>query len=128
MPFDELDVDDVRRIFPELRPKPDERAIFQRDGAVILARDSIAIQVELAGAAGGALHANEKATAVTPLGDGVRVFTRRRRIDADVAWCVPDRGRCRCSCRSACDLPLQAGLAQVTLFRSRHPAGSCARA
>jgi sarcosine oxidase len=119
VPFDELDVEDVRRIFPELRPKPDERAIFQRDGAVILARDSITTQLELAGAAGGALHANEKATAVMPIGDGVRVFTRRRRIDADICvicagpWSLP------LLTPLGIDVPLRAGLAQVTFFRSR---------
>lgn len=120
VPFDELDVADVQRIFPELRPKPDERAIFQPDGAVIRARDSIVAQLELACAKGAVVHANEKATAVMPIGDGVRVFTRRRRLDADV--CVVCAGPWSLPLLTplGIQIPLRAGLAQVTFFRSRH--------
>ena len=43
--YDELDHRDVSRLFPEMRPQPDAPAIFQPDGAVILARRSIEVQV-----------------------------------------------------------------------------------
>ena len=46
--YDELDHRDVSRLFPEMRPQPDAPAIFQPDGAVILARRSIVLQVRLA--------------------------------------------------------------------------------
>ena len=46
--YDELDHRDVSRLFPEMRPQPDAPAIFQPDGAVILARRSIEVQVRLA--------------------------------------------------------------------------------
>ena len=55
-----------------------------------------------------------------PQGDGVRVFTRRRRLDADVAvvcagpWSLP------LLAPLGLNLPLTAGLAQVTSFRSLH--------
>ena len=119
--YDELDHRDVSRMFPEMRPQPDAPAIFQRDGAVILARRSILLQVRLACAAGATVHENEKCIALAPQGDGVRVFTRRRRLDADVAvvcagpWSLP------LLAPLGLRLPLTAGLAQVTSFRSLHP-------
>jgi sarcosine oxidase len=119
--YDELDHRDVERIFPEMRPRPEAEAIFQRDGAVIFARRSILLQVRLAAAAGAVVHEGEKCIALAPQGDGVRAFTRRRRIDADVAvvcagpWSLP------LLVPLGLRLPLQAGLAQVTSFRSLHP-------
>ena len=119
--YDELDHRDVTRLFPEMRPQPDAPAIFQPDGAVIFARRSIEVQVELAVAAGAIVHEHEKCVALSPQGDGVRVFTRRRRIDADVAvvcagpWSLP------LLAPLGLRLPLQAGLAQVTSFRSLYP-------
>jgi sarcosine oxidase len=116
--FDELDHRDVSRLFPEMRPQPDAPAIFQPDGAVILARRSILVQVRLACAAGAVVHEGEKCITLSPQGDGVRAFTRRRRIDADVAvvcagpWSLP------LLVPLGLRLPLQAGLAQVTSFRS----------
>jgi sarcosine oxidase len=118
--YDELDAGDVTRLFPEMRPQPDAPAIFQPDGAVILARRSIEVQVRLAVAAGAVVHEREKVIALAPQGDGVRAFTRRRRIDADVAvvcagpWSLP------LLVPLGLRLPLQAGLAQVTSFRSRY--------
>ncbi len=118
--YDELDHHDVTRLFPEMRPQPDAPAIFQRDGAVILARRSIELQVRLAVAAGAVVHEREKCIALAPQGDGVRAFTRRRRIDADIAvvcagpWSLP------LLVPLGLRLPLQAGLAQVTSFRSLH--------
>jgi sarcosine oxidase len=119
--YDELDHGDVSRLFPEMRPQPDAPAIFQPDGAVILARRSILLQVRLAVAAGAVVHEGEKCVALAPQGDGVRAFTRRRRIDADVAvvcagpWSLP------LLVPLGLRLPLQAGLAQVTSFRSLYP-------
>jgi sarcosine oxidase len=119
--YDELDHHDVARLFPEMRPQPDAPAIFQPDGAVILARRSIEVQVELAVAAGALVHEREKCVALSHQGDGVRAFTRRRRVDADVAvvcagpWSLP------LLVPLGLRLPLQAGLAQVTSFRSRYP-------
>jgi len=116
--YDELDHRDVSRVFPEMRPQPDAPAIFQREGAVILARRSILLQVRLAVAAGATVHEGEKCIALAPQGDGVRVFTRRRRLDADVAvvcagpWSLP------LLAPLGMRLPLTAGLAQVTSFRS----------
>ena len=119
--YDELDHRDVERIFPEMRPRPEAPAIFQREGAVIFARRSVLLQVRLACAAGAVVHEREKCIALAPQGDGVRAFTRRRRIDADVAvvcagpWSLP------LLVPLGLRLPLQAGLAQVTSFRSLHP-------
>jgi sarcosine oxidase len=101
-----------------MRPQPDAPAIFQPDGAVILARRSIELQVRLAVAAGAVVHEREKCVALAPQGDGARAFTRRRRIDADIAvvcagpWSLP------LLVPLGLRLPLQAGLAQVTSFRS----------
>ena len=127
--YDELDHRDVTRLFPEMRPQPDAPAIFQPDGAVILARRSIWLQVRLACAAGAVVHEGEKCVALSPQGDGVRAFTRRRRIDADIAvvcagpWSLP------LLVPLGLRLPLQAGLAQVTSFRSLLPGlGAAARA
>jgi len=119
--YDELDDRDVTRLFPEMRPQPDAPAIFQPDGAVILARRSIVLQVRLATAAGAVVHEGEKCVALATQGDGVRAFTRRRRIDADIAvvcagpWSLP------LLVPLGLRLPLQAGLAQVTSFRSLYP-------
>ena len=119
--YDELDHRDVTRLFPEMRPQPDAPAIFQPDGAVILARRSIELQVRLAVAAGAVVHEGEKCVALAPQGDGVRAFTRRRRVEADIAvvcagpWSLP------LLVPLGLRLPLQAGLAQVTSFRSLYP-------
>jgi sarcosine oxidase len=119
--YDELDHRDVTKLFPEMRPQPDAPAIFQPDGAVILARRSIHLQVRLAVAAGAVVHEGEKCIALAPQGDGVRAFTRQRRIEADIAvvcagpWSLP------LLVPLGLRLPLQAGLAQVTSFRSLYP-------
>jgi hypothetical protein len=87
--YDELDHRDVSRLFPEMRPQPDAPAIFQRDGAVILARRSILVQVRLACAAGAVVHAGEKCVALASQGDGVRAFTVGQRRGLKVAAGAP---------------------------------------
>ena len=84
--YDELDHRDVSRLFPEMRPQPDAPAIFQPDGAVILARRSILVQVtpRLSPRARSCTRARN-ASRSRRRATGVRAFTRRRRIDADVA-------------------------------------------
>ena len=108
VPYRELDTAEARSIFPEFRPAADQPAMFQPDGGVNHCVDLLLACCELATARGTEVCPRERAVTLTPLpAGGVRVFTDRRRIDADVVvvavgpWAnellEPMGSACRCS-------------------------------
>jgi sarcosine oxidase len=117
VPIRHIGAGDVARIFPEIRPRPDQPAMFQPDGGVNDCVEFLLACVELAVARGAEISPRERAIALAPRGDGVRVFTERRRIDADVA--VLAAGPWTNELLGPIDLalPLQPGMAQVSYFR-----------
>jgi len=119
VPHFHLDADQVARIFPELRRRSGVPAMFQPDGGVNFADEAILGQVDLAVRAGAEIAPKERVIALAPRGDGVTVFTERRRLQADV--CVVSAGPWASGLLDPIDIdvPLDAGVAQVTYFRSR---------
>ena len=115
--YDELDHRDVSRSFPEMRPQPEAQAIFQPDGAVIFARRSILVQVDSPSPRARS-STSARSASRSPAG------RRRARVHAPPADRCRRRGRVRgpwslpLLVPLGLRLPLQAGLAQVTSFRS----------
>jgi sarcosine oxidase len=118
VPHFHLDADQVARIFPELRRRPDVPAMFQPDGGVNFADEAILGQVELAARAGAEIAPKERVIALAPRESDVTVFTERRRIVADV--CIVSAGPWAGGLLDPIDVhvPFEAGVSQVTYFRS----------
>jgi sarcosine oxidase len=117
VPIRHLDPGQVARIFPEVRPRHDQPAMFQPDGGVNDCVQFLHACLKVATQYDAEVAPRERAIALRPLGDGVLVFTDRRRIQADVA--VVTAGPWANDLLAPIDLalPLQPGLAQVSYFR-----------
>lgn len=118
VPYRDLDAAEARSIFPEFRPRPDQPAMFQPDGGVNHCVELLLACSELAARRGAEISPRERVVTLTPLaGGGVRVFTERRRIDADVAVVAVGPWANELLAPIGLGLPLQPGLAQVSYFR-----------
>jgi sarcosine oxidase len=114
----DLDHRQVQAIFPELRPVPDTPAVIQPDGAVTLSRRALQVYAGLAARAGAEVLGRERAIALQTRPSGVRVFTDRRRVDADVAVVCAGPWAPELLSPAGIDLPLEPGLAQVSFFEA----------
>ncbi|HVG89736.1 MAG TPA: FAD-dependent oxidoreductase, partial [Gaiellales bacterium] len=112
----DLDHRQVAALFPELRPYPDTPAVVQPDGAVTLSRRALQLYADLAARDGAEVFGRERAIALQPRSGGVRVFTERRRVDADVAVICAGPWAGELLKPVGIDLPLEPGLAQVSYF------------
>jgi len=118
VPYRDLDGAEARSIFPEFRPRPGQPVMFQPDGGVNHCVDLLLACCELATARGAEISPRERAIALTPIASGgVRVFTDRRRIDADVAVIAVGPWTNELLAPMGLNLPLEPGLAQVSYFR-----------
>jgi sarcosine oxidase len=118
VPYRDIDLAEARSIFPEFRPRADQPAMFQPDGGVNHCVDFLLACCELATARGAEVCPRERAVTLTPLpAGGVRVFTDRRRIDADVVVVAAGPWANELLEPIGLGLPLQPGLAQVSYFR-----------
>jgi sarcosine oxidase len=121
VPYRELDAADARSIFPEFRPRPGQPLMFQPDGGVNHCVDLLLACCELATARGAEISPRERVIALTPLAaGGVRVFTDRRRLDADVAVVAVGPWTNELLEPIGLGLALEPGLAQVSYFRGAH--------
>ncbi len=80
-----LDASDVRAVMPELRLMPGERALHHREGGTVLARAGMEAMARAATGLGASLISPERVVSLETSGDGVRLVTTGRRIDAGVA-------------------------------------------
>jgi monomeric sarcosine oxidase len=117
----DLDHRQVAALFPELRPYPDTPAVVQPDGAVTLSRRALQLYADLAARDGAEVHGRERAIALQPRPGGVRIFTERRRVDADVAVVCAGPWAGELLAPVGIDLPLEPGLAQVSYFAGEAP-------
>jgi sarcosine oxidase len=118
-PIRHLDAADVRAIFPEIRARFDQPAMFQPDGGVNDCVEFLLACIEIATANGAQVAPKERAVAIVERGDGVRVFTDRRRIDADRVVVAAGPWANELLAPAGLALPLQPGLAQVSYFRGQ---------
>ena len=119
--YRDLDTAEVRSIFPEFRPASDQPAMFQPDGGVNHCVDFLLACCELATARGAEVCPRERAVTLTLLpSGGVRVFTDRRRIDADVVIVAAGPWANELLEPIGLGLPLQPGLVQVSYFRGAY--------
>jgi glycine/D-amino acid oxidase-like deaminating enzyme len=117
IPHRHLGAADVATIFPELRPRYGEAAMFQPDGGVNLCVPFLQACLKLAVARGAQVSPKERAVTLAPHANGVRVFTDRRRIDADVAVVTAGPWANELLAPIGMALPLQPGIVQVSYFR-----------
>ncbi len=118
VPHVDVTPDRIATIFPEIRARYDQPAMFQPDGGVNHCVDLLLACCDLAARRGAEICGKERATALTRLaGGGVRVFTQRRRIDADVVVVAAGPWTNELLAPIGLELPLEPGLAQVSYFR-----------
>jgi sarcosine oxidase len=79
----ELDGADLPRVFPEARARPGVPVRRHAAAGVLHARESLMVQAAAAARAGVEVATDEAVAAISTHGDGARVTTSRRTIDAD---------------------------------------------
>jgi sarcosine oxidase len=117
VPIRHLDAAQVAKIFPEVRSRYDQPAMFQPDGGVNECVGFLQACSAVMTQHGAEISPKERAIALQPMRDGVLVFTERRRIHADVAIVAAGPWANELLAPVDLRLPLQPGLAQVSYFR-----------
>jgi sarcosine oxidase len=110
------DAGEVQRLIPELRLDPGEHALYHRQGGTVLARAGLDAMAAAATRHGAELAAPERVVGVEKVGDGVRVTTGRRRIDAGVAVIATGPWANELLIPLGLGLPLAPAVAQVSFF------------
>ncbi len=90
VPYDDVDADEIRRRFPQLRPTDDAVGLYQPDFAMLRSDHCISALAAQARAAGADLREGTSATAVGADGDGVAVTTADGVLHGDA--CVVANG------------------------------------
>jgi sarcosine oxidase len=85
LPHEVLDAATVMKRFPPFRIPEDFTGVFQPDGGILQAEPAVAAFQAVAHAAGADLRLEERALAVTPNGNAVRVTTERGEVNAGCA-------------------------------------------
>jgi sarcosine oxidase len=115
VPFSELDADDVVTRFPEIRPRPNERALFHGEAGSVLADVGMRALRRAAVAAGAELSEPESAVRLDRSSDGAIVKTDRgRMIRASTAVVSAGPWLGGLLHTVGIDLPLAPAVAQVT--------------
>jgi sarcosine oxidase len=95
VPYDDLDAEEIRRRFPQLRPTDDAVGFYQPDFAMLRADRCLAALAAQARAAGADLREGVTVTAVAADGDGVAVTADGEAITGDAgviangSWILP---------------------------------------
>jgi sarcosine oxidase len=82
LPHEVLAGPELMRRFPAFRIASDRVGVLQPDGGILAAERAVGVQLDLAAAAGAELRMGERAVAIEPRGESVRVVTERGTIDA----------------------------------------------
>ena len=117
VPFRHVDSREAVSIFPELRPRPDQPAMFQPDGGVNCCVPFLEACVRLAVERGAEVSPKERVVTLQPQDGWIRVFTDRRRIDADVAVVCCGPWANELLEPIGLGLPLQPGIVQVSYWK-----------
>lgn len=83
IPHEILNADEIRRRFPLLTPRPDERAYYEKGAGILRPERCIETQLELARQAGATIHTGEKVTDYEADANGVTVTTETASYRAD---------------------------------------------
>jgi sarcosine oxidase len=95
VPYDDLDADEIRRRFPQLRPTEDAVGFYQPDFAILRSDRCLAALAAQARAAGADLREGVAVTAVAADGDGVAVTAGGETVRGDAcvvangSWILP---------------------------------------
>ena len=106
----------MQRLVPELRLGPGEVALCHREGGTVLAKAGMAAMAAAATRLGAQLASPERAVSVEREGEGVRVITTRRRLDADAVVVATGPWANELLAPLDLELPLAPAVAQVTYF------------
>lgn len=123
VPFERLSGSGVSERWPTLRLPPEADAIFQADGGVLRAADTVLALAALARAAGATLREGTTVTEVAPAGDGVQIVTEEgERSVAPVAVIAAGPWAAGLLRGAGIDLALQPSQEQVSYFALDEPA------
>ncbi len=101
---------------PGLRLAPDEHALHHQEGGTVLAQEGMQAMATVATRLGASLISPERVVSLEPCGDGVRLTTTGRRIDAGVAVMATGPWANELLTPLGLGLPLAPAVAQVTYF------------
>ena len=110
------DATQMQRLVPELRLGPGEVALCHREGGTVLAEAGMAAMAAAATRLGAQLASPERAVSVEREGEGVRVMTTHRRLDADAVVIATGPWANELLAPLDLELPLAPAVAQVTYF------------
>lgn len=111
-----LDADTIADVFPELHLEPGERALFHESGGTVLADQAMGALADAATDLGVELSAPERVERIARDGDGARLETASRTIQADRAVIAAGPWSAELLAQLHIELPLSPGVAQVTYF------------
>jgi sarcosine oxidase len=112
----ECDATELRRLMPELAPRPGEFGLFHADGGTVLAEQGMLALAEAARNQGVALLAPERVERIVPESAGVAVITDKRWLRATRAVLSAGPWSGALLADLGIDLPLAAAIAQVTFL------------
>jgi sarcosine oxidase len=110
------DAAELHRVIPELRLAPGEYALHHRQAGTVLAQVGLEAMAAAATRHGAELATPERAAKVERVGDGVRVTTERRRLDAGIAVIATGPWANDLLIPLGLELPLAPAVAQVSFF------------
>ncbi len=116
--IEELGAADLRSLFPELAPRPDEHGVFHPTAGTVLAEAAMAALTQRAEGAGAMLLENRAVTRVEPTATSVVVTTADERYEVDVAVIAAGPWANEMLGPLGFALPLAPALGQVTFFEA----------
>jgi len=116
MAVDELDAAGLRRWFPELRPRPDERGVFHPSAGTVLAEEAMTALAAAALEDGAMLIEHTQARAIEPGPSGVTVHSGSSAFSADAVVVAGGPWSNELLAPLGLTLPLAPALGQVTFF------------
>jgi sarcosine oxidase len=114
--IDMLDQVEFKQHFPELALRGGERALFHAQAGTVMAEEGMQAMNEVAQRVGVAMFAPEAVTGIARLGDGVRVSTAQRSLDAARAIVAAGPWSGKLLASLGIHLPLAPAIAQVTFL------------
>lgn len=114
--IDSLDKAGLQRRFPEIALRPGERALFHAEAGTVMAEEGMRAMNEVAARLGVAMFAPEAVTGIARAGDGVRVTTAQRSLDAAKVVVAAGPWTGKLLAPLGINLPLAPAIAQVTFL------------
>jgi sarcosine oxidase len=118
-----LDADGLADVFPELRLRPGEQALYHDSGGTVLAAEGMAALADVAADLGAELAAPEPVSRIELADDGVHLRSDARTVEAESVVVAAGPWSGELLSPLGIDLPLSPGVAQVTYVDVPHLVG-----